>query len=166
MFQTVRTNSQIYVFHKGDDPKLEIGYVVGQPLIRPKYQIPKNFGQPQEMVVDLTVKINDQNVNYSNLPAQSDIADSFSNGENITIADSREAMNAEILSIKQKSTDIINSVDYHKTLISNCDRILSELNPEYAEKQLQKEEIDILKSHVSTMSAKLDLLLEQLSIKK
>lgn len=166
MFQTVRPNSQIYIFHKGDNPKLEVGYVTTQPVVRPKYAIPPSFGQPQEMVVDLTVKVGESIVNYTNLAAQSDVSDSFSNGENITISDSKEAMNAEIISIKQKSIDIINSVDYHKALINNCDKVLAELNPEFAEKRQQKEEIDTLKSHVGEMSAKLDLLLEQLSIKK
>lgn len=166
MFQTVRTNSQIYIFHKGTNPKLEIGYVATQPVVRPKYTIPPTFGQPQEMVVDLTVKVGDQTVNYTNLAAQSDVSDSISNGESITISDSKEAMNAEIISIKQKSIDIINSVDQHKALISSCDKILAELNPEFAEKKQQREEIDTLKSHVGEMSAKLDLLLEQLSIKK
>jgi hypothetical protein len=32
--------------------------------------MPVNFGQQQEMVVDLTVKIKDFIVNYNNLPAQ------------------------------------------------------------------------------------------------
>lgn len=163
MFQSVRQNSKIYVFHKGDNPRLEVGYVVAQPVVKPKYPVPQAFGQPQEMVVDITVKIGGQSLNYSMLPANQDIADSFSNGETITIADNKEAMNAEILNMKQKSVDILNSAEYHKNFINNCDRILSELNPEYAEKQQQKEEIDVLKTCVSEMSAKLNLLVEQLT---
>ena len=111
MFQSVRPNSQIYIFHKGDTTKLEIGYVINQPVARPKYQVPPTFGQAQDMVVDLNVKVNGQSVNFTNIPAQLDIADSTSNGENLVISDSKEAMNAEILSMKQKSIDIINSID-------------------------------------------------------
>lgn len=160
MFQSVRPNSQIYIFHKGDNPRLEIGYVSSQPVSRPKYQVPPTFGQPQEMVVDLNVKINGQIVNFTNIPAQTDISDSFSNGESIVISDSKEAMNAEILSLKQKSIDIINSVDFHKNLISNCDVILSELNPEFAEKQAQKNEIDLLKSKMDEMTKNLNEIME------
>ena len=163
MFQSVRPNSQIYVLHKGDNPRLEIGYVVQQPVVKPKYPIPPALGKPQEFTVDLVVKLNSGNVNYQGLPADQDISDSVSNGEMITIADSREAMNAEILNAKQKSVDTLNSIEYHKQFINNCDRILSELNPEYAEKQQQKEEIDVLKACVSDMSGKLDLLLKQFS---
>ena len=111
MFQSVRPNSQIFILHRGDTPNIELGTVTNQPMPRPKYQLPATFGQPQEMVVDLVVKINDRTVNYNSLPAQSDIADSSSNGENLVISDSRDAMNAEILNLKQKSTDIINSVE-------------------------------------------------------
>ena len=160
MFQSIRPNSQLYIFHKGENPRLEVGQVINTPITKPKYQVPPTFGQPQEMVVDLSVKINGQTFNYSGIPANLDIADSFSNGENIVISDSREAMNAEILSIKQKSVDAINSVDFHRNMISKCDSILSDLNPEFAEKQAQREEIDSLKAQMSEMSKNIGDLME------
>jgi len=160
MFQSVRPNSQIYIFHKGDTPKVEVGYVSNQPIPKPKYSLPATFGQPQDMVVDIIVKIGDKQVNYNGLPANMDIADSFSNGESIVIADNREAMNAELLSLKQKSTEVINSVNYHKELISKYEKILSELNPEFAEKQEQKQEIDTLKEQMAEMSRSISTLME------
>jgi len=163
MFQSVRPNSPIYVLHKGDNAMLETGYVVNQPIPKPKYQIPRTFGQPQEMVVDLVVKLNNMTVNYNGLPAQADISDSYSNGENIVIADSRDAMNAEIVSTKQKSLDIINSVDYHKGLVAQYDKLLSDFNPEVAEKQAQQQEIASLKSQMDELKA---LLIEQIKNQK
>ena len=108
---------------------LELGTVTNLPMPKPKYPVPPNFTQPQEMVVDITVKIGDRIVNYNGLPAHLDIADSYSNGENIVISDSREAMNSEILNFKQKSIDAINSVDMHKGIIDECDLIISCLEP-------------------------------------
>lgn len=166
MFQSVRPNSPIYVFHKGDNPRIETGYVVNQPIPKPKYQIPPTFGQPQEMIVDLVVKLNDITVNYNSIPASLDIADSYSNGENIVISDSKDAINAEIISLKQKSIDIINSVDYHKTLINNYDKILSEFNPDVAEKQAQQKEIADLRLQMTEMSRNMALLIEQLKNKE
>ena len=160
MFQSVRPNSQIYIFHKGNTPHIEIGYVTNQPIPRPKYQLPTTFGQPQEMVVDLIVKVNDQSFNYNNLPSTADVADSSSNGESIIISDSKEAMNAELVNLKQKSTDIINSVDYHKDLISKYEKLLSDINPEFAEKQEQKMEIDTLKYQMAEMSRSIASLME------
>lgn len=173
MFQSVRPNSPIYIFHKGNNPHLEIGSVASTPMIKPKYQIPSTFGQPQEMVVELSVKLNGQNVTYSGLPAQLDIADSFSNGESIVVADSKEAMNSEIANLRQKSVDIINSKEFHEHFISGCDKALSELNPEFAEKQAQKERIELLESQVSEMTKNIGelmntnrQLIEQLSKKE
>ena len=160
MFQSVRPNSQIYIFHKSEDPKLDIGYITNQPIAKPKYAIPTTFGQPQEMVVDLVVKVDDKIYNFNSISANSDIADSYSNGENIIITDSRDAMNSEILSLKQKSTDIINSIPLNEKLIKVYDSILSDLNPEFAEKQAQRVELDGLKNQVSEMSKSISELME------
>lgn len=160
MFQSVRPNSQIFILHRGDTPNIELGTVTNQPMPRPKYQLPATFGQPQEMVVDLVVKVNDRTVNYNSLPAQSDIADSSSNGENLVISDSRDAMNAEILNLKQKSTDIINSVEFHKSLLEQYDKIIAQLNPEFAEKQEQRQELDTLRAQMAEMSRSISALME------
>lgn len=166
MFQSVRPNSPIYVLHKGDSPRLETGYVVNQPIPKPKYQIPTSFGQPQELVVDLVIKLNESTVNMNSIPAQLDIADSFSNGENLVISDSREAMNSEILSLKQKSIDLLNSIPYHENLIKSYDKILSDFNPEMAEKQAQQQEISKLRSQMDEISRNMALLVEQLKHKE
>ena len=165
MFQSVRPNSPIYLLHKGDNPRLETGYVVNQPIPKPKYQMPHTFGQPQEMIVDLVIKLNDITVNMNAIPAQLDIADSYSNGENLVISDSREAMNSEILSLKQKSVDILNSVNYHKSLIASYEKLLSDFNPEMAEKQAQQQEISELRNQMNEMSKNMALLIEQLKSK-
>lgn len=162
MFQSLRQNSQVYIFHKGNNPMLEIGQVTNVPISKPKYAVPATFGQPQEMIVDLTVKVNNQMVNYTGLPASLDIADSYSNGESIVISDSREAMNAEVLSYKQKSVDTLNSIDYHKEVVAKCDEILNSLNPEYAEKKQQQDEIMTLKSQMAEMTKNLSTLTEMI----
>lgn len=166
MFQSVRPNSPIYVLHKGDNPRLETGYVVNQPIPKPKYQMPTAFGQPQEMIVDLVIKLNDTSMNLNSIPANLDIADSYSNGENVVISDSREAMNSEIISLKQKSIDIINSSPYHQSLVKQYEKLLSDFNPELAEKQAQQQEIASLRSQMNEMSKNMELLIEQLKNKE
>ncbi|MBR4983158.1 MAG: hypothetical protein IKY94_11435 [Lachnospiraceae bacterium] len=116
-----------------------------------KYPIPHQFGQAPEMVVDLLVKVGEQNVTYQKLPANQEIADFGNSGGMQVISMSRDAMNAEIMSMKQKSIDIINSVSYHQNIISGCDNILQDLNPEFAEKQQQQAEINSLKEQLLVM---------------
>lgn len=166
MFQSVRPNSPIYVLHKGDNPRLETGYVANQPIPKPKYQMPHTFGQPQEMIVDLVIKLNDISINLNSIPANLDIADSYSNGESIVISDSREAMNSEIISLKQKSVDLLNSMDYHKSLIACYDKLLSDFNPEMAEKQAQQQEIAGLRNQIDELSKSMALLVKQLKNNK
>lgn len=162
MFQNLRQNSQLYIFHKGDKPYLETGYVTSVSPAKPKYGLPPTFGQNQDMIVDVIAKVNGVIVNYNSLPAGLDLADTFSNNENIVITDNKEAMNQEILALKQKSIDVINSVDYHKGMITSCDSILNDLNPEYAEKQQQQTEINILKTQMNDVSAALSSLTQMI----
>lgn len=160
MFQSLRQNSQIYIFHKGSNPLLEVGTVTNVPIPRAKFPSVPNFGQPQEMIIDLTVKVGDRVVNYSGLPATAEIADSSSNGDSVVVSDNRSAMNAEIFSYKQRSIDIINSVEQHKGIISGCDAILNDLNPEYAQKQQQEAKLTSLEEQMSVMAKNMQSLME------
>lgn len=157
MFQSLRPNNQIYILKK-EIPSLEIGSVVSVSNPIPKY--PTNFGQPQETILDLVVKINGQDVPFQKIPATLDIADFGNSG--VVIADNREAMNSEIVSLKQKSKDILNSIDYHNRVVENCDKMLSDLNPEFAEKQAQQAEISALKLQVSDLSKSISELINNL----
>ena len=162
MFQSIRPNSQIYILHKGENMRVDVGIVSNQPIPKPKYPMPQTFGQPQETVVDLVVRINNETINLNNIPAQADVADSFSNGETLVVSPSREAINAEIVSEKQKSLDIVKSKPYHEKRASQCDVLLGQLNPEFAEKQSQKEELNQLKEQVNGLTAQVSRLVEAL----
>lgn len=150
MFQSLRASNQFYILHKDAVPYVEIGSVVSVSAPMPKFPLPTNFGQPQEMVVDVVVRVNDNNVTFQKLPANQEIADFGMNGA-IVVATSKEAMNSELSSLRQKSVDIINSVNFHKSVIDGCDKTLRDLNPEYAEKQQQQEEINTLKQNMEEM---------------
>lgn len=162
MFQSVRPNSPIYIFHRGDNTRLDTGYITTQPLVHPKYQVPQTFGQQQELVADISVRVGNDIINLKGLPAQMDTSDTFIDGENIVVSTSRDAMNAEVLSEKQKSSDIINSKPYHEDRITKLETILTQLNPEYAEKQSQKEEMNELRNQVNMLSNQVGRLVEAL----
>lgn len=150
MFSNLRPNSQIYILHKESTPYIEVGSVVSVSQPVPKFAV-SNFMAPQELVVDITVKINDNNVTLQKLPANLDIADQGSANGAIVITTSREAMNSEVDSLRQKSLGIINSIDYHKKIVQDCETLLQRLNPEFAEQRQQKQEIDTLKTQMSEM---------------
>lgn len=160
MFQSLRPNNQIFILHK-DKPILDVGTVISVSMPTPKYPIQPMFGQPQEMVVDITAKVNNQDVTYQKIPANLEVAD-FGNN-NIVLSDNKAAMNSEIMCLKQRSIDVINSMEYHQNLISECDKLLTDLNPDLAEKRAQKERIDSLESQISTLMEMNKQLMARLS---
>ena len=160
MFSNLRANSQLYILHKDASPYIEIGSVVSVSQPQPKFPV-TNFMQPQEMVVDITVRVNENTVTLQKLPANLDVADQGING-NMVITTSREAMNAEIDSLRQKSLSVINSVEYHQKLVQDCEQLLQRLNPEFAEQKQQKQEIDLLKQQMSDMMGSMRELMAQL----
>lgn len=156
MFQSLRPGNTIYVLRK-DSQTLEIGSIVSVSAPMPKYQMQPMFNPTQEMVVDIVARLNNQDITYQKLPANLDIADFGSNG--IVISDNREAINSEIISMRNKSMEIINSADYHKKAIENYNKILNDINPEFAEKQEQQKEINMLRTKMDEMAKSMENLM-------
>lgn len=117
---------------------------------------------PQELVVDVVVNVNGNNITLQKLPASLDVADQGTANGSLFISTSRESMNTEITSLRQKSQDIINSVDYHKKVVQDCEILLQRLNPEFAEQKQQKKEIDNLKAQMSEMMNGMKELMAQI----
>ena len=160
MFQNLRINSTLYILHKDSVPYIEYGSVVNVSAPKPKYPTTPSLGQfpHMEMVVDVMVSINGQNTNLQGLPAGQDIADFGHNG-NIVVSSSRDAINNEVAMMKQKSNDILGSIDFHRNVITACDKMLTELNPEVAEKQRQDKEISDLRGQMQEMSQNMSALM-------
>lgn len=156
MFQTLRVNSPIYILHKEGTPYVEQGTVVSVSNPMPKFPMPNNPMQPfaqAEMVVDVVANVNGQQLTFQKLSANKDIEDSLIN--KLTIATNRDAMNAEVSALKQRSIDHINSVEYHQGVILGCDNILETLNPEFGEKVRRDKEIADLRGQVAELSGML-----------
>lgn len=161
MFSNLRTNSQIYILHKESTPYIEVGQVLSVSQPQPRFPV-SNFMNPQELVVDIVVRINGNDVTLQKLPANLDIADQGTANGALVITTSREAMNAEVDSLRQKSLGIINSVDYHKKVVQDCEILLQKLNPEFAEQKQQKQEIDMLKNQMSEIMSGMKEIMTQL----
>ena len=157
MFGQLRINNPLFVLNKQGSPSLEIGTVVSVTAPMPQLS---SIGQPTMYTVDVTARVNDQNVTYQKLPANTDVADFAGNG-NVVIACSRESMNSELQSMRQRSVDVVKSVDYHNGLIHEIDKIIQDLNPEEAEKIALQKEVTDLKGQMLQMSQSVNALLEQ-----
>ena len=143
-FSNLRSGNQLYILHKDSVPTIEIGKVISISQVSPKYG---NMYSP-EMVVDISANVNGQPTNFQKLPALGDIADF---GNNIVLSCNKDAMSSEVLSMKQRSVDLINSVELHQNIIKGCDEILTQLNPEIKEKQRQQEENKALRDELNQL---------------
>ena len=144
-FQNLRNNHQIYILHKDANPILEIGKVTNVSLPIPKYG---NTSMYNDLILDITADIDGKSTNFQKLPANSEIADF---GNNIVVSVSKDAMSNEVMSMKQRSMDILNSIDQHQSIIQGCDEILQILNPEIAEKQRQEQENKALREEINSL---------------
>lgn len=155
-FSNLRSGNQLYILHKDSVPTIEIGKVISISQVSPKYG---NMYSP-EMVVDISANVNGQPTNFQKLPALGDIADF---GNNIVLSCNKDAMSSEVLSMKQRSVDLINSVELHQNIIKGCDEILTQLNPEIKEKQRQEEENKALRDELNQLK---DMFKEFLKVNK
>ena len=144
-FQNLRNNHQIYILHKDTMPTLEIGKITNVSVPIPKYG---NTSMYNDFILDITADVDGRSTNFQKLPANSEIADF---GNNIVVAVSKEAMNSEVTSMKQRSLDILNSIEQHQSIIQGCDEILHILNPEIAEKQRQEQENKALREEINSL---------------
>ena len=166
MFQGLRTNSLFYVLDNGENPSLRIGQVVSVSNPQTRYRSFNNgfTPQPMETVVDVRVKLGDEEADFKQLPANGQIA----NDKNLVVSDSKEAMSAEVDAMLRQSKAILESVDYHERVVKSCEGMLLQLTPQIAKEKEQTEKINKLEGKVSGIEGKIDKmmgLLEQVASK-
>jgi hypothetical protein len=157
MFQGLRTNSLFYVLDKGENPNLRIGQVVSVSNPQTKYPTFNNgfTPQPMETVVDVKVKLGDEEVDFKQLPANGQIA----NDKNLVVSDNKDAMSAEVDAMLRQSKAILESVDYNKRVVESCEGMLQQLNPQIAKDKEQPEKINKLEGKVSGIEGKIDKMM-------
>ncbi len=157
MFQGLRTNSLFYVLDKGENPNLRIGQVVSVSNPQTKYPAFNNgfTPQPMETVVDVKVKLGDEEVDFRQLPANGQIA----NDKNLVVSDNKDAMSAEVDAMLRQSKAILESVDYNKRVVESCEGMLQQLNPQIAKEKEQTEKINKLEGKVSGIEGKIDKMM-------
>lgn len=159
MFSGVRQNNLFYILEKENEPKLRIGQVVS--VSNPQPMFGQQYGSPTENFVDITVKVDNETMEFKKLPASSSIADSGKDG--VIVSDNKEVMNNEVESMLQSSQSILERVAYHKKVVENCNQILRVLNPRLAKEKERDDDINKLKSKIGGLEDKMDKILTILS---
>ena len=153
MFSGLRTNSIFYILDKGENPSLRIGQVVSVSNPQPKFQTIYQGCNPNgmDMFVDVVVKLPNEQVEFKQLPANMQIA----NSDKFVVSESREAMDAEVDAMYRHSKEIVESEPYHKRVMDECQKMRTMLNPQIAKEKQQEEDIKNLKDEMSGMKGDL-----------
>ena len=102
MFSALRQGSSFFILDKTNVPKLKIGSVVSVSQPMPKYNNTYVPGHNYtETVVDVVVKVNEEELKFEKLPSNLSIANFGQSG--IVVSESKEAMNGEVESMLRNS---------------------------------------------------------------
>ena len=157
-FCSLGNGNPFYVLRKGEKPILEVGVVKSKTQPRAKWptQNPNVMaGLQVQQVIDVVATINGKDETFSEIPINVEIAQRG----NDTFTGSREAMLQAVDSMLQTSKKAIEQIPYHKVVISETEKMLEVLNPQYAENKKQARTISDLERRQADTDKKLDTIL-------
>lgn len=150
MFSGLRQGSTLYILDKSADPKVVTGYVqrinAPHPIYK-TYNPAVSFGTNMQTVVDIVVKIDNEEKEFVGVPSTGVI---HSYGDYV-LSETKENMIQEVDAMMQNSQNILDSVEQHKKNITACESILKQLNPVYAKEQQRDEAIDNISGRIDRM---------------
>lgn len=157
-FSSLGNSNPFYILRQGEKPVLEVGTVKAktQPHVKFPTQTPNLMaGLQTQQVIDITATINGKDETFNDIPVGVEIAQKG----NSTFSGSREAMLQAVDAMLQTSKKAIEQVPYHKSVISESEKMLEVLNPQYAENKKQARTISDLERRQSETDKKLDTIL-------
>ena len=153
-FNSLVNGNPFYVLRRGEKPILEVGIVKSKTQPRAKFQTQTPnimIGMQMQQVVDVVATINGKDETFSEVPINVEIA---ARG-NDTFSGSREAMLQAVDAMLQTSKKAIEQVPYHKSVISETEKMLEVLNPQYAENKQNARVIQSLQEKQKAQDAQL-----------
>lgn len=146
MFSALSKNSTFYILDKTSKPVVKIGKVV-EAKINPQF-----YGLSNQEI-DITVDVNGQTYEFKKIPVNLSI---LSPSSGIIISDNADDMIKEYSSMVSASKQILDSIDYHNSVIASEDEIMSILNPKYAKEKEQENKLNALEGRVGNMEQGID----------
>ena len=154
-FLSLGNGSPFYILRQGDKPMLEVGIVKSKSQPRAKFptQTPNIMqGMQMQQVIDVVATINGKDETFSEIPTNVEIAQKGCT----TFSGSREAMIQAVDNMLQTSKKALEQIDYHKSVISESEKMMETLNPQYAENKQQARTIKDLQERADKQDKKLD----------
>ena len=159
-FNSLGNGNPFYVLRKGEKPLLEVGVVKSKTQPRAKFPTANpNImqGMQVQQVIDVVATINGRDETFNEIPINVEIAQRG----NDTFTGSREAMLQAVDAMLQTSKKAIEQLPYHKAVITESEKMLEALNPQYADNKRQARTILALEEKQRETDQKLATLEQQ-----
>ena len=138
LFKDLKNNYPVFIFDR-NDVSVKEGKVVNIGI--PHYDL--HYNTSAGMVTDVTIKVDDVTKTYTFKDASE-----VGYADNLVISPNRDSILREVEIIKDQSEQALKMVETHKANVEKCDKILSEFNPAFKEKQENEERFFKLESSV------------------
>lgn len=164
MFSALRQGNPFYILEKGSDIKLKIGQVESVSSPKAKYITPditNAFSMNMQTTVDITILVDNEKMEFNNVPSHLSIADFGSNG--VVISENKESILSELTGLLQTSKSILNNIEYHKHVVDQCEQAIRVLNPTFAKEKEHDEAIEDLTSKLNTFKNEFSSVKEDVS---
>ncbi len=157
MFSSLAKGAHLTILDMGDHVTLQDGVIESVSQPRPKDAQPNQvfalaFGQQQDMVVDITATTSTGQRVFRNVPATAAV----DRGGTTVITESRELMDTEVQNLAKISAEHIARTPWHKSALTDYDKIRKQLCPEYAHEQERDEAIENLKAQYGELKSQND----------
>ena len=151
MLSGLRQGTPVYVLYK-NEPRFAVGKVA---QVSNQYPPQFSFQQPinpntMGMMVDLSIAVDGKTETYPRIPINSSIAEFPDKG--VILSETHDGIVNEINVIRNASQTAIDQVDLHRRIISSCDQLLLDLNPQLKHEQEQAGKIARLEEQIAGMS--------------
>lgn len=158
-FNSLSNGTPFYVLQQGEKPTLSVGTVKSKTQPRLKFPTQPNLmgGMQTQQVIDITATINGKDETFCDIPLGVEIAQRGS----MTFSGSREAMLQAVDTMLQTSRKALEQIPYHKSVISESEKMLEVLNPQYADNKRQARTISSLEERQKETDEKLANLEKQ-----
>lgn len=160
MFQGLNQGATITVLYK-NAPKVVEGRVVSVNTHMPTYNPQQPLAMMNGPVTDISVQVENDTIPFAGLPANGVVANFPDKG--MFISTDRSAVIREVESMAATSRQVLESVPAHQKMVSDCESLLLELNPEKKKEAQQQQEMSVLRGEVAELK---QLLLSALNKKK
>ena len=94
---------------------------------------------------------------FKQVPSSLSVANFGSSG--VVISESQEAMASEVSNLITQSKQVLSSIDYHQKAISSYEKMLRQLNPQYAKEKQVDDTLNTLTNDVASMKSDLNKII-------